>query len=97
MLTIIVGHLLGAVVPLFIFKNIKITPSDFGGEAIVYLALIVLLLFVEYQLVRSIKYGRVYFRGHIDESEGLSFKSCQFAYAVQGGFFIAILLQGLFS
>lgn len=97
MLTIIVGHLLGVIMPLFIFKNIKITASGFGGEAIVYLALIVLLLFVEYQLVRSIKYGRVYFRGHIDESEGFNFKSCQFAYAVQGGFFIAILLQGLFS
>lgn len=96
MLFIITGHLLGIIIPVFIFKDIKLIPTEFAGTAPVYLGLLVLWLFVEYQLYRSRKYGVIYFRGTIDESDEVKFNSCQFAYAVQGGAFMMVLLQNTF-
>ena len=96
MLMLITGHILGMFLPLFVFKNIQVEASSFGENILVYLMILALLGFMEYQLFRSIKYGMIYFRGTVNEFEK-SFKMTQFAYGVQGGFLLMVLLQHLFQ
>ena len=96
MITIITGHIIGTLLPIFIFKNINVIDSDAGGKSITYLLLFGMILFLEYQLFRSIKFGTIYFRGQVDESNESRFKSCQFSYSVLGGFAIIIMLQNIF-
>ncbi|MGB5446977.1 MAG: hypothetical protein WBM99_15895 [Psychromonas sp.] len=95
MLTIIAGHIFGGIFPLFIVKNIKFVSVESGGLLLTYFAVLGLLLFAEYQLFRSIKYGKLYFRVSINESAGGIFKSCQFSYAVLSGYIIVTSLQNI--
>ncbi len=95
MLTIIIGHIIGISLPLFIFRNISIIGSDSGEKAVTSLFLFALALFLEYQLFRSIKMGTIYFRGQVDELNESRFKSCQFSYSILSGAIFVILLQNI--
>ena len=95
MFTIVTGHILGGIFPLLIVKNIKFMAVEPVGLLLTYFGVLGLLLFAEYQLVRSIKYGKLYFRVSIKESDGCIFKSCQFSYAVLSGYIIVTFLQNI--
>jgi len=95
MITIITGHFVGFLVAIFFFNGVEIVPTASGSSFPVYFALLALLLFVEYQVFRSLKWGKVYFRGSIDESDGSRFTQCQLAYSALGGFCSVIFLQNL--
>lgn len=92
---IIIGHIIGILLPLFIFRNIDIIGSDSGEKSITYLLLLCLILFLEYQIFRSINSGVIYFRGQVDEINESKFKSCQFSYSILGGSTAIVLLQNL--
>ena len=96
MIAIIIGHIIGILLPLFIFKNISILGTASGDKSLTYLLLLALLLFLEYQLFRSVKYGVIYFRGQVDEVNDSRFISCQFTYSVLCGFATVIMLQNIF-
>ena len=95
MITIIVGHIVGIILPLFIFTNIDILGSTAGEKSLTYLLLLSLIIFIEYQLFRSVNEGSIYFRGQVDENES-KFKSCQLSYSILGGATVIVLLQNLF-
>ncbi len=95
MITIVTGHIIGVLLPVFIFKNIGIIGSTSGEKSMTFLLLIGLILFIEYQLFRSVKHGVIYFKGQVDDFDESRFKSCQFSYAILGGFTVVILLQNL--
>jgi len=95
MLTIIIGHIIGISLPLFIFCNINIIGSDSEEKAVTFLLLFALALFLEYQLFRSIKLGTIYFRGQVDEFNESRFKACQFSYSILGGSIFIILMQNI--
>ena len=95
MITIIIGHIVGALLPLFFFKNIDIVGSADSGKMLTYLLLFGLIVFLEYQLFRSVKFGVIYFRGQVDEFNESKFKSCQFSYSILCGFVAVMLLQNI--
>ncbi len=96
MFSILLGHIIGILLPIFILRNIPVVATQSGGKAMTYLGIVGLILFLEYQLFRSVRYGEIYFRGTVDEYDGSQFHSCRFGYALLAGFFAAILLQNIF-
>ncbi len=96
MIRMIIGHIFGVFIPLFIMRNIGIISTESHGKAPVYLMLVALLGFLEYQLFRSIKIGSIYFRGQVDETDESRFNSCQFFYSILSGFIAVVLLQNIF-
>ncbi len=92
---IISGHVLGISIPVFIMKNITMDAAGPAELVMIFIALAGLILFAEYQLVQSLKTGRIYFRGTIDRKDGASFTSCQVSYSILAGFFMAVFFQNL--
>lgn len=98
MVRIIIGHIIGICLPLFILRDIPITETAPLKRALTYGLLVAGIAFLEYQLYASIQKGTIYFRGSLDEDfDTARFQSCQTGYALLSGFCAVILLQNLFS
>lgn len=95
MIYIILGHLCGFVLPLLIDKNIPIQGTGTPERLAVYAAILGLISFIEYQLFRSVKYGSLYWRGTVHQSDGSKFISCQIGYSFLAGFVFTILIQNI--
>ncbi len=97
MFTIVIGHFLGMIVTMLFLRNVAIISTGPESQFLTYLGLVCLLIFIEYQLVNSLKRGHIYFRGSIDKSDGAKFTQCQLAYSFQAGLFIMIILRNLLA
>lgn len=96
MIFIITGHIIGLLIPTFLGREIGIVADSDGGTVLVFILLTALLLFLLYQMYRSITAGEMYNRGIIyKDKQPKLFIWNQFSFAALSGLILRVIVTNL--